>query len=126
MLGGIAEANALIGQLRIDDYDAIIFIGGLGAAEYVANPFALNLAREGVRNRKIVAAIGTAPTILANAGVLNGIRATSLLSERGVLVLAGALHTGTPVEEDGWIITGRDPGAAIQFGRNIADALISR
>jgi protease I len=125
-LGGIAEANYLIGQLRIDDYDAIIFIGGLGAAEYVANPFALNLAREGVRNRKIVAAIGTAPTILANAGVLNGIRATSLLSERGVLVLAGALHTGTPVEEDGWIITGRDPGAAIQFGRNIADALISR
>ena len=125
-LGGIAEADYLIGQLRIDDYDAIIFIGGIGAAEYVVNPIALNLAREAVRNRRILAAIGTAPTILANAGVLNGVRTTSLLSERGRLVLAGALYTGNPVEEDRLIITGRDPGAAIQFGRNIADALIGR
>ena len=125
-LGGIAEANVLIGQLKIDDYDAIIFIGGLGAAEYAVNPIALNLAREAVRNRRILAAIGTAPTILANAGVLNGVRTTSLLSERSRLVLAGALHTGTPVEEDRWIITGRDPGAAMQFGRNIADALVGK
>ncbi len=125
-LGGIAEANILIGQLSIDEYDAIIFIGGIGAAEYVANPFALNLAREAVRNRKILAAIGTAPTILANAGVLTGVRVTSLLSERPRLVMAGAFHTGTPVEEDRLIITGRDPGAAMQFGRNIADSLVGR
>jgi protease I len=125
-LGGIAEANILIGQLRIEDYDAIIFIGGIGAAEYVANPIALNLAREAVRNRKILAAIGTAPTILSNAGVLTGVRTTSLLSERDRLVLAGAFYTGTPVEEDRGIITGRDPGAAMQFGRNIADALVGR
>ena len=125
-LGGIAEANILIGQLKIEDYDAIIFIGGIGAAEYVANPIALNLAQEAVRNRKILAAIGTAPTILANAGVLNGVRSTSLLTERSVLVLAGAFYTGAPVEEDRLIITGRDPGAATQFGRNIADSLGGR
>jgi protease I len=124
-LGGIAEANMLIGQLRIDDYDAIIFIGGIGAAEYVANPIALNLARETVRNRKILAAIGTAPTILANAGVLTGVRTTSVLSERSRLVLAGALYTGTPVEADRLIITGRGAESAMQFGRNIADALMS-
>ena len=125
-LGGIAEANILIGQLNVEHYDAIIFIGGIGAAEYVANPIALNLAREAVRNRKILAAIGTAPTILANAGVLNGVRTTSLLTERTVLVLAGAFYTGTPVEEDRLIITGRDPGSAMQFGRNIADSLGGR
>jgi SagB-type dehydrogenase family enzyme len=126
LVGGIAEANMLIGQLRADDYDAIIFIGGIGAVEYVANPIALNLAREAVRNRKILAAIGTAPTILANAGVLTGVRTTSLLSERNTLIAAGAFYTGTPVEEDRWIITGRDPGSAMQFGRNIADALVGR
>ncbi len=125
-LGGIAEANMLISQLNIDEYDAIIFIGGLGAAEYVANPIALNLAREAVRNRKILAAISTAPTILANAGVLTGVRTTSLLSERSRLVLAGAFYTGTPVEEDRLIITGRDPGSAMQFGRNIANALVGQ
>ena len=125
-LGGIAEANILIGQLSINDYDAIIFIGGIGAVEYVANPIALNLAQEAVRNRKILAAIGTAPTILANAGVLNGVRTTSLLTERARLVLSGAFYTGTPVEEDRLIITGRDPGASMQFGRNIADSLVGK
>jgi len=124
MLGRITEANVLVGQLNVNDYDAIIFIGGPGAVEYVANPFALNLAREAIRTRKILAAIGTAPTILANAGVLAGVRITSQLTERNILVLAGALYTGQPVEEDRLIITGRDMGAAMQFGRKIADALV--
>ncbi|MBA7632717.1 hypothetical protein ES703_40270 [subsurface metagenome] len=125
-LGSIAEANILVGQLRVEDYDAIIFIGGLGAVEYVANPAALNLAREAVRQRKILAAISTAPTILANAGVLAGVRATSFLSERNRLILAGAVYTGIPVEQDRLIITSSSPAASIQFGRAIADALTGR
>jgi protease I len=125
-LGNIAEANILVGQLRVEDFDAIIFIGGPGAVEYVANPAALNLAREAVRQRKILAAIDTAPTILANAGVLTGVRATSFLSERNRLILAGALYTGIPVEQDRLIITSSGPAASIQFGRAIADALTGR
>ena len=126
MLGRITEANILVGQLNVNDYDAIIFIGGPGAVEYVANPIALNLAREAIRNRRILAAIGTAPTILANAGVLTGVRTTSQLTERNILVLAGALYTGLPVEEDRMVITGRDTGAAMQFGRKIADTLVGK
>jgi len=125
-LGNIAEANILVGQLRVEDYDAIIFIGGLGVVEYVANPAALNLAREAVRQRKILAAISTAPTILANAGVLAGVRATSFFSERNRLILAGAVYTGIPVEQDRLIITSSSPAASIQFGRAIADALTGR
>jgi protease I len=126
VLGGIAEANILVGQLRVEDYDAIIFIGGPGAIEYVANPAALDLAREAVRQRKVLAAIDTAPTILANAGVLTGVRATSFLSESNRLILAGAVYTGIPVEQDRLIITGSSPAASIQFGRAIADALTGR
>ncbi|NQT03755.1 MAG: nitroreductase family protein [Planctomycetes bacterium] len=125
-LGSVAEANILIGQLKVDDYNAIIFIGGIGAAEYVANPIALNLAREAVRKRKILAAIGTAPTILANAGVLTGVRATSLLSERNRLLLSGAVYTGLAVEQDRLIITGIGPVASLQFGRTVADAITGR
>jgi protease I len=126
MLGRITEANILVGQLNINDYDAIIFIGGPGAVEYVANPIALNLAREAIRTRRILAAIGTAPTILANAGVLTGVRTTGQLTERNILVLAGALYTGLPVEEDRMVITGRDTGSAMQFGRKIADTLVGK
>ncbi len=125
-LGNIAEANILVGQLRVEDYDAIIFIGGPGAVEYVANPAALNLAREAVRQGKILAAIDTAPTILANAGVLTGVRATSFLSERNILIQSGAIYTGIPVEQDRLIITSSGPAASIQFGRAVADALAGR
>ncbi|MHC4489836.1 MAG: DJ-1/PfpI family protein, partial [Planctomycetota bacterium] len=62
LLGKIAEASVLVSQLRVDDYDAIIFIGGPGAAEYFNNPVALNIAREAASKRKILAAICMAPT----------------------------------------------------------------
>ncbi len=74
-LGGIVDARILVSQLRVDDYDAIIFISGPG--EYVANPVALDIARETVRKGKVLGAIGVAPTVLASAGVLTGIRATA-------------------------------------------------
>ncbi len=122
-LGNITEARVLVNQLKIDDYDAIIFVGGTGIVEYVNNPTTLNIARETVRKGKILAAIGTAPTILANANVLAGLRATSFLSEREILVQAGAMYTGAPVEQDRLIITATGPPAAIMFGRAIADAI---
>jgi protease I len=123
-LGNLTEARVLVNQLRIDDYDAIVFIGGPGVVEYVNNPVELNIIRETVRKGKILAAIGTAPTILANANVLAGLRATSLLSEREILTQAGAIYTGVPVEQDRLIITASGPAAAVMFGRAIADALV--
>lgn len=126
MLGNIAEARIPLSQLRVDDYDAIIFIGGPGAAEYFDNPVALNIAREAASKGKILAAICIAPTVLANAGVLTGVRATGFLSEREKLVQAGAVYTGVPVERDRFIITGSGPAASAQFGRAVADALAGR
>lgn len=123
-LGGIVEAQVLVSQLRIDDYDAIIFISGPG--EYVANPVALDIVRETVRKGKVIGAIGVAPTILASAGVLTGIRATGYLTERDRMRQAGAFYTGLPVERERLIITATGPTAAIQFGRAVADALTVR
>jgi len=126
MLGGVAEARILLSQLRVDDYDAIVFVGGLGAREYFENPSALNIAREAAAKGKILAAISTAPTILANAGVLRGVRATSFLSEQPVLQQAGAVYTGAPVERHGLIITSVGPIAVVEFGGAIAEALAGR
>lgn len=125
-LGNIAEASIPVSRLRVDDYDAIIFIGGTGAAEYVGNLSIINMVRETVRKGKVLAAIGVAPTILANANVLAGIRTTSFLSEQQRLVQAGAIYTGRPVEQDGLIITATGPAATIPFGRAIVDALAGR
>lgn len=126
VLGNLAEASIPIDRLRVNEYDAVIFIGGVGAAEYVMSPTALNVARETVRNGKVLAAIGVAPTILANAGVLAGIRTTGFLSEREALVRANAIYTGFPVERDRFIITATGPAAVVPFGRTIVDAVAGR
>jgi len=98
----VAEARLSLNQLRVDDYDAVIFVGGPGViVEYFNNPTAINIAREAAAKRKVLAAIDFAPTVLANAGVLNSVRATSLSSERARLIQAGAVYTGAPVERAG-------------------------
>lgn len=126
MLGNMAEASIPVNRLKVDDYDAIIFIGGTGAAEYASNPIILNMVRETVRKGKVLGAIGVAPTILANANVLSGIRATSFLSERDRLIQAGAIYTVFAVQRDRSIITATGPQAAVTFGRAIVDALSGR
>jgi protease I len=123
MLGGTAEAGVLIDELNVDDFDAVIFIGGRGAAEYFGNATALKIAREAVGKRKVVAAICIAPTILANAGVLQDKKATSFSSERGRLIRAGAKYTGVAVEKDGSIITASGPAASRLFATAVVEAL---
>jgi protease I len=122
----MAEASIPVNRLQVDDYDAIIFIGGPGAAEYASNPTIMNIVRETVRKGKVIAAIGVAPTILANANVLAGTRATSYISERDRLIQAGATYTVFAVQRDRSIITATGPQAAVQFGRVIVDALAGR
>ncbi len=126
MLGGKAEASILIRDVVVDEYDAIIFVGGSGAKEYLNNQVALNIARQAKTKGKVLAAICIAPTVLANAGVLSGIRVTSFPSERGALQKAGAQYTGVAVEQDGFIITGEGPKAASQFGQAIATTLAGK
>ncbi len=125
MLGGKAEAEILIDEAAVDDYDAVVFIGGSGAKEYFNNKIALNMAQQAKEKGKILAAVCIAPTILANAGVLKDVKATSFPSEQGILKKAGAVFTGSDVERDGLIITGSGPKASEKFGKTIADALTS-
>ena len=126
MLGRVTEATILVNELKVDDYDAIIFIGGAGALEYFESPLAWNIARDTVQKRKVLGAICIAPAILANAGLLRGVRVTGFPTERDRLLSAGAFYTGAPVERDGLIITGDGPLAAILFGRAIADTLAGK
>lgn len=127
VLQNTAEARLSLNQLRVDDYDAVIFIGGPGTTvEYFNNPTAINIAREAAAKKKVLAAIDFAPTILANAGLLNGVRATSLVSEQALLIQSGAVYTGAPVERSGLIITASSPLAVVQFAQAIANTIAGK
>jgi protease I len=123
MLGATAKPDVLIGDVRSDDYDAVVFIGGSGASEYWNDPTAHKLARDASEKAKVVAAICIAPVTLANAGILNGKKATVWSSEAGKLRKMGVTYTGAGVEVDGKIITGDGPQSATEFGEAVVKAL---
>ena len=120
---GTAESVVLLKDVIVDDFNAIVFIGGPGAKEYFDNRIAHSIVREAADKGKILGAICVAPTVLARAGVLKGVRATSFPSEEIKLRKAGAMYTGAPVERDGAIITANGPESAKKFGVAIAEAL---
>ena len=122
-LGMTAEATLAVADANAADYDAVVFIGGGGAAVFFDDPLAHTLARSALESGKVLAAICIAPSILARAGLLDGVRATAFASQHDDLVAHGALWTGAPVEVDGRIITANGPAAARDFGSAIADML---
>lgn len=123
MFGAKAKPDVLVKNIRVEEYDAIIFVGGSGASQYWNDLTAHEIVKEAVNQGKILGAICIAPVTLANAGVLSGKRATVFSSEAGKLKAKGANYTGARVEQDGKIITGSGPEAAGEFGRTLVKAL---
>ncbi len=121
--GLTAIADIALRDAAPQDYDAVVFVGGAGASVFFDDPTAQALAVALYQTDKIVSAICVAPTILANAGLLKGKRATSFPSQEDILRGAGALYTGNPVQTEGRIVTGMGPESAYGFGEAVANAL---
>jgi protease I len=126
--GGEAQVDVLLSQLRNEDYQAIVFIGGPGALENLDNPDAYRIIQTAVQTNQVLAAICISPVILAKAGVLQGKEATvwsSYLDKRPVKILQenGAVYQDDEVVIAGKIITANGPEAAEEFGQAIVQAL---
>ena len=122
-LGRNAESTMLVKDINVDEFDAIVFIGGGGAMQYYDDPDALKAATDAHGKGKVIAAICIAPRILANAGLLKGVTVTCYESEAESLQKLGAKFQTTAVVADKKFITGSGPHAATEFGETIAKAL---
>lgn len=127
-LGGEAEVNLTLKDLKPADFDAVLFIGGPGAPKYLDNEISYNIARQALGQGKVLAAICISPTILAKAGVLAGKKATvwsSVLDKSGVKILEenNAVYQDKAVVVDGKIVTANGPDAAKEFGQTIVELL---
>ena len=105
-------ATVLVKDVKADDYDAFVFIGGPGTREYFDNKDVLNLVRSANEKNKILAAISIAPAIFAYADIVKGRNVASFTSQRRKLVGAGAEWKNTSLEIDGNMITASGPDAA--------------
>lgn len=128
-LGGTAAVDAVLPDVVVDDYDAVIFVGGPGAVNLVGDEEANRIASGTVDQNKVLAAICIAPLVLAKAGLLEGKRATvwhANLDDDSIrqLEAGGAEFVEQVVVRDGKIITADGPGAAEEFARTILEALV--
>jgi protease I len=124
-LGGEVKVDLSLDEVQVDQFDAVIFVGGAGALVNLDNETSYKIARETKEKNKLLCAICIAPSILAKAGVLQGKKATvwtSALDKKAVKVLQehGASYQVDPVVEDGNIITANGPQSAKEFAETIA------
>lgn len=115
MLGARVKPDITLKEVQVDEYAAIVFVGGSGAQEYFNNSIAHTIAREAVKQNKILAAICIAPAILARAGVLKGKTATIWPSMAEAITAGGSRYIRKDVHTDGDIVTASGPRAAPKF-----------
>lgn len=121
--GQRVSADVLVVDANPDLYDAVVFVGGGGAEQYFKDHKALALAKAFFEAGKPTTAICIAPSILANAGILKGKRATCFESEIENLKAHGAAYSGEPVTVEGTVATANGPKAAKDFGEAVARLL---
>jgi len=125
-LGGSVEDTVPLSGIRVQNHDAIIFIGGPGAEAYTRHPEALRIAHEAAAAFMPLGAICIAPLILAKAQALDGKRATVWDSggkQSSILDKYGATFTGDLVTRDGRIVTGNGSEATEEFARTMVEVM---
>ena len=121
--GIVVEADITIGEMDLTNMEMIIIPGGLGGvASLRASEAALAALRFGWENRKYVAAICAGPTILADLGITDGLRATCYPGHEKYMGSA-KMQENAAVVTDGKLITGTSAGCAIPFGLALVEAL---
>lgn len=123
--GAEVSIDFKISDLKIGDYDGVVFVGGSGCLKNIDNELSYGIIRETVKQNKILAAICISPLVLARAGVLKGKKATvwsDNLDKDPIEIIEenGAIYQDKNVVTDGKIVTANGPQAAEDF----ADAVI--
>ncbi len=109
-------ADMLFEDVCIDDAEMLILPGGMspGAAMLDAHEELGKMLCAFAEVGKPISAICAAPLVLGKRGLLKGKKATCYPGFEGYL--EGAEYTAALVEVDGNFITGKGPGAALEFG----------
>lgn len=109
------------------EYDMIVLPGGLPGADHLDNdPRIKSLLQKMAADQKYTTAICAAPKILANAGVLDGKKATSYPGFLDDLDLPNTKISKDAVVVDGKVITSRGPGTAMDFALTLIEQLLGK
>ncbi len=123
MLGARETVTLALADVTLDDYDALVVVGGMGSPEYLwQNDRLRRFVSLAYQQGKVVSAICLSGAVLGLAGILQGKKATvwETPESRAAIEENGGTFTDESVTVDGTIVTANGPDAAEAFG----DALI--
>lgn len=118
--GVIVQADAPLAEVAGQSFDLLFIPGGPGVKTMREEGRAAKLAKEFSQGGRLVAAICAAPTVLADAGLLEGRRFTAHFSVHGELPQA---LSNERVVIDRNLITSRGAGTAVEFGLALVQEL---
>ncbi|ELS34310.1 MULTISPECIES: DJ-1 family glyoxalase III [Pseudanabaena] len=121
-----AHAIAIIADTTLDrvepsKFDAIVLAGGAGTFRLREDPRIAAILKAQAKVNKLFAAICAAPTVLSDAGLLKGKRATSFPAVKEQLEVGEYLTDAVVV--DGNAITSRGAGTAMVFALKLVEVL---
>lgn len=113
-------ADKMFAEINSADAEMILLPGGLPGATNLDEHTGLSeLIMKFAKEEKPLAAICAAPLVFGNRGLLDGKKATCYPGFE--TYLQGAYYTANLVEVDGNFITGKGPGAAMEFAFAIVE-----
>lgn len=108
-------------------FDMIVLPGGLPGADHLdKDPRIRRLLERVVDSGGYTAAICAAPRVLANAGLLDGKKATAYPGILTTELYPRVNLIGMPVVTDGKVITSRSPGTAMDFALQLIETLVGK
>lgn len=120
------EADITLDEMDLTDMEMIIIPGGMGGvASLRACPAALEALKFGWENGKYVAAICAGPTVLADLGITDGLKATCYPGQEQNMGSA-IVDVNAACVVSGKLITGASAGCAVPFGLALVEALKGR
>ncbi|MBF0425422.1 MAG: DJ-1/PfpI family protein [Magnetococcales bacterium] len=124
--GVVLVPDTTLDQVHDQAFDLIVLPGGLPGTERLnKDPRIKALVQRMAAAGKYVAAICAAPSVLGNAGLLQGRKATSYPGVLEKMALSGVtILDNTPVVTDGRIVTSRGPGTALLFALDLIEKLV--
>ena len=113
-------ADSMFADVDFSDADLLVLPGGMPGATHLDKCAELSeMIMQYAAQGKSLAAICAAPLVLGKRGLLKGKKATCYPGFEEFL--EGAEYTAAPVECDGNFITGKGPGAAMDFAFAIVE-----
>ncbi len=122
-MGGSYRVDKTLSELDMSKYDALLLVGGPGGYAYIGNAILQSIIHDAFDQGKLLTAVCMATQLLAESGLMAGVKATIFQGDSEKLTQWGAVYTAAPVEVSLPFITADGPRSATLFGQTVLNAL---